>query len=146
MSCKLYESEPEMAEALINKPNVVTRTTHRVNEHELLQRLECLCQTVGVEFPKEAWPKDDRKAYFLLGLCATEDMKDLSLRERLERLDDWARQRILLKPNETLFAKRQVKSQQPIFLAKNPHLKTHMSDKRIRGCGCPNSVRRRQQS
>ena len=135
-----------MAEALINKPNVVTRTTHRVNEHELLQRLECLCQTVGVEFPKEAWPKDDRKAYFLLGLCATEDMKDLSLRERLERLDDWARQRNLLKPNETLFAKRQVKSQQRIFLAKNPHLKTHMSDKRIRGRGCPNSVRRRQQS
>jgi hypothetical protein len=146
MSCKLYESEPEMAEALINKPNVVTRTTHRVNEHELLQRLECLCQTVGVEFPKEAWPKDDRKAYFLLGVCATEDMKDLSLRERLERLDDWARQRSLLKPNETLFAKKQVKAQQPTFLAKTPHLKSHMSDKRIRRSGCPNNVRRWQQS
>ena len=104
MNRKLYESEPEMAEALINKPNLITRTTHRVNEHELLQRLEGLCQTAGVEFPKEAWPKDDRKAYFLLGVCATEDMKDLSLRERLEQLDDWARQRSLLKPNETLFA------------------------------------------
>ena len=95
-----------MAEALINKQNAITRTTHRVNEHELLQRLEGLCQTLGVEFPKEAWPKDDRKAYFLLGVCATEDMKDLGLRERLERLDDWARQRNLLMPNETLFAKR----------------------------------------
>ena len=122
MSCKLYESEPEMAEALINKPNVVTRTTHRVNEHELLQRVECLCQTAGVEFPKEAWPKDDRKAYFMLGVCATEDMKDLSLRERLERLDDWARQRHLLRPNETLFAKKQVKAQQPTFLLKDPHV------------------------
>jgi hypothetical protein len=30
-------------------------------------------------------------------------MKDLSLPERLERLDGWARQRNLLKPNETLF-------------------------------------------
>ena len=141
MSCKLYESEPEMAEVFINKPNVVTRTTHRVNEHELLQRLECLCQTVGVGFPKEAWPKDYRKAYFLLGVCATEDMKDLSPRERLERLDDWARQRSLLKPNETLFATKQVKAQQPTFLAKTPHLKTHISDKRIRGGGCPNNVR-----
>ena len=100
----------------------------------------------GVEFPKEAWPKDDRKAYFLLGICATEDMKDLSLRKRLERLDDWARQRSLLKPNETLFAKQQVKAQQPTFLTKTPHLKTHLSDKRIRGSGCPNNVRRWQQS
>ena len=40
-------------------------------------------------------------------------MKDLSLHERLERLDDWARHRNLLKPNETLFAKKQVKAQQP---------------------------------
>jgi len=31
----------------------------------------------GLEFPKEAWPKDAHKAYFLLGVCATEDMKDL---------------------------------------------------------------------
>ncbi|MGB2662420.1 MAG: hypothetical protein WAK48_00360 [Candidatus Acidiferrum sp.] len=147
MSRKLHESEPEMAEALINKPNILTRTTHRVNEHELLKRLECLCQTVGMEFPKEAWPKDDHKAYFLLGVCATEDMKDLSLRERLERLDDWARQRNLLKPNETLFAKKQVKAQQPTFLAKNPHflLRTHLSDKRDHGSGCTNNVRRRQQ-
>ena len=79
-----------MAETLINKTGVITRTTHRVNEHELLQRLECLCETVGLEFPKEAWPKDDHKASFLLGVCATEDMKDLSLRERLERLDDYS--------------------------------------------------------
>jgi hypothetical protein len=97
-----------------------TITTHRVNEHELLQRLERLCETAGLEFPKEAWPKDDHKAYFLLGLCATEDMKDLGFRERLERLDDWARQRNLLRPNETLFAKKQVKAQQPTFLAKDP--------------------------
>ena len=118
-----------------------TITTHRVHEHELLQRLERLCEAAGLEFPKEAWPKDDHKAYFLLGVCATEDMKDLSLRERLERLDDWARQRNLLRPNETLFAKKQVKAQQPTFLAK-----THMSDKRLRGSGCTNNVRRRQQS
>jgi hypothetical protein len=101
----------------------VRNGTHRVNEHELLHRLECPCQTLGVEFPKEAWPKDDHKAYFPLGVCATEDMKDLSLRERLERLDDWARQRNLLKPNETLFAKKQVKAQQPTFPAKNPHVR-----------------------
>jgi hypothetical protein len=82
------------------------KSTHRIHEHELLQRLERLCETAGLEFPKEAWPKDDRKAYFLLGVCATEDMKNLSLRERLERLDDWARQRNLLRPNETLFAQK----------------------------------------
>jgi hypothetical protein len=109
-----------------------TITTHRVHEHELLQRLERLCETTGLEFPKEAWPKDDHKAYFLLGVCATEDMKDLSLRERLERLDDWARHRNLLRPNETLFAKKQVKAQQPTFLANSRE--------------CPNNVRRRQQS
>ena len=80
------------------------KSTHRVLEHELLQRLERLCETAGLEFPREAWPKDDHKAYFLLGVCAFEDMKNLSIRERLERLDDWARQRNLLKPNETLFA------------------------------------------
>jgi hypothetical protein len=120
------------------------KSTHRVLEPELLQRLERLCETTGLEFPKGSWPKDDHKAYFLLGVCATEDMKDLSLRERLERLDDWARHRNLLRPNETLFAKRQVKAQQPTFLAKN--LKTHMSDRRIRGSGCPNNVRRRQES
>jgi hypothetical protein len=51
-------------------------------------------------------------------------MKGLTLRERLERLDDWARRRNLLKPNETLFAKMH----------------------RIRGSGCFNNVRRRQQS
>ena len=106
MRYKLYESEPEIVETLINKTDVITRVTHRVNEHELLQRLERLCEAAGVEFPKEAWPKDDRKAYFLLGVCATEDMKGLSVRERLERLDDWARQRNLLKPNETLFARK----------------------------------------
>ena len=117
-----------------------TMTTHRVQEHELLQRLERLCETRGLEFPKEAWPQDDHKAYFLLGVCATEDMKGLTLRERLERLDDWARQRNLLRPNETLFAKKQVKAQQPTIL-----LKTHMSDKLIRGRGCPNNVRRLQQ-
>jgi hypothetical protein len=109
-----------------------TITTRRVHEHELLQRLERLCETTGLEFPKEAWPKDDHKAYFLLGVCATEDMKDLSLRERLERLDDWARHRNLLRPNETLFAKKQVKAQQPTFLANSRE--------------CPNNVRRRQQS
>ena len=95
-----------MAEVLINRPKITTRITHRVIEHELLQRLERLCEAAGVEFPKEAWPKDNRKAYFLLGVCATEDMRGLSLPERLERLDDWARQRSLLKPNETLFAKQ----------------------------------------
>jgi hypothetical protein len=83
----------------------ITRT-HRVQEHLLLQRLERLCETAGLKFPKEAWPKDDHKAYFLLGVCVTEDMKGLSLLERLERLDDWARQRNLLKPNETLFSQR----------------------------------------
>ena len=117
-----------------------TMTTHRVQEHELLQRLERLCEAAGLEFPKETWPKDDHKAYFLLGVCAAEDMKGLTLRERLERLDDWARQRNLLRPNETLFAKKQVKAQQPTIL-----LKTHMSDKLIRGRGCPNNVRRLQQ-
>jgi hypothetical protein len=81
-------------------------TTHRVQEHELLQRLELLCETAGLEFPKDAWPKDDHKAYFLLGVCVTEDVKDLSLPERLERLDDWARRHNLLKPNETLFARK----------------------------------------
>jgi hypothetical protein len=81
-------------------------TTHRVDEHELLSRLERFYESAGLEFPPEAWPRDDRKAYFLLGLCATEDMKDLSLRERLTQLDSWARQRDLLKPNETLFARR----------------------------------------
>jgi hypothetical protein len=81
-------------------------TTHRVQEHELLKRLEHFCKRAGLEFPTDSWPKDDRKAYFLLGLCAAEDMKDLGFRERLARLDDWARQRDLLKPNETLFAKR----------------------------------------
>jgi hypothetical protein len=80
--------------------------THRIQEHELLQRLENLCKTRGLEFPREAWPKDDHKAYFLLGVCATEDMPKLSLRERLEQLDYWARQRNLLKPNETLFARK----------------------------------------
>jgi hypothetical protein len=103
---KLYESEPEMAETSINRTGCITRMTHRVNEHELLQRLECLCEITGLEFPKEAWPKDDHKAYFLLGVCATEDMKGLSFGERLERLDDWARQRSLLRPNETLFSQR----------------------------------------
>ena len=90
----------------INKKKETTTTTHRVQEHELLRRLELLCETAGLEFPEDAWPKDDHKAYFLLGVCVTEDMKDLSLPERLERLDDWARQRNLLKPNETLFARR----------------------------------------
>jgi hypothetical protein len=130
-----------MAEVLVNRPKIITRITHRVIEHELLQRLERLCEAAGVEFPKEAWPKDDRKAYFLLGVCAAEDMKGLSLPERLERLDDWARQRNLLRPNETLFAKKQVKAQQPTVL-----LRTYMSDKRIRGNGCPNNVRRHQRS
>ena len=106
MRYKLYESEPEMAGTLINRTGVITRMTHRVNERELLQRLECLCEITGLESPKEAWPKDDHKAYFLLGVCATEDMKGFSLRERLERLDDWARQRSLLRPNETLFSRR----------------------------------------
>jgi hypothetical protein len=97
------EASPKMIS--INKKETTT-TTHRVQEHELLRRLELLCETAGFEFPKNAWPKDDHKAYFLLGVCVTEDMKDLSLAERLERLDDWARQRNLLRPNETLFARR----------------------------------------
>jgi hypothetical protein len=86
--------------------NITTTTTHRVHEQELLKRLERFCESAGLEFPKEAWPKDDRKAYFLLGVCATEDMKNLTFYERLERLDSWARQRNLITPNETLFAKR----------------------------------------
>jgi hypothetical protein len=81
-------------------------TTHRVQEHDLLKRLEHFCKRAGLEFPTDASPKDDRKAYFIFGLCATEDMKDLGFRERLARLDDWARQHDLLKPNETLFATR----------------------------------------
>jgi hypothetical protein len=100
------KAKSKMPVTSINTTDITTRT-HRVHEHELLQRLELLCETAGLEFPKEAWPKDDRKAYFLLGVCAAEDMKNLSLRERLERLDDWARQRNLLRPNETLFAKPQ---------------------------------------
>jgi hypothetical protein len=31
-----------------------TKTTHRVHEHELLQRLERLCENAGLEFPKVA--------------------------------------------------------------------------------------------
>jgi hypothetical protein len=73
-------------------------------------------QTAGLEFPTDAWPKDDRKAYFMLGVCATEDMKDLGFHERLARLDDWARQHDLLKPNETLFAKRRRKLDYGHFL------------------------------
>jgi hypothetical protein len=42
-------------------------TTHRVREHELLKRLEHFCKRAGLEFPTDAWPKDDRKAHFLLG-------------------------------------------------------------------------------
>jgi hypothetical protein len=91
--------------ATANKKGPVPKT-HRVQEHELLQRLEFLCKTMGLEFPKEAWPKDDHKAYFLLGVCASEDMQNLSIREKLERLDQWARHRNLLKSNETLFARR----------------------------------------
>ena len=92
--------------------NIRVTMTHRVHEQELLKRLERFCESAGLEFPKEAWPKDDRKAYFLLGLCATEDMKDLTLCERIERLDTWARRRNLLMPNETLFARsrRQARS------------------------------------
>jgi hypothetical protein len=125
-----------MAETLINKTDFIKRTTHRVNEHELLQRLECLCETAGVEFPKEAWPKDDRKAYFLLGVCATEDMKDLSLRERLERLDDWARQRSLLKPNETLFAKHGVRLDNKDFQVT---LRSNHRPRKTVDCGTPAS-------
>jgi hypothetical protein len=78
-SQRRYESE---AQNVVNQEED-TMTTHRVHEHELLQRLERLCEAAGLEFPKEAWPKDDHKAYFLLGVCATEDMKGLSLCERL---------------------------------------------------------------
>ena len=97
----------------INKKK--TTRTHRVLEQELLKRLERFCEIEGLEFPKEAWPQDDRKAYFLLGVCATTDMKNLSFRERLERLDNWARQRNLLNPNETLFATKcsQIGSKKP---------------------------------
>ena len=34
----------------INKKNETTTTTHRVQEHELLRRLELLCETGGLEF------------------------------------------------------------------------------------------------
>jgi hypothetical protein len=91
--------------AVLNMDFTVT-TTHRVLEQELLKRLERFCESAGLEFPEEAWPKDDRKAYFLLGVCATKDMKNLTFYETLERLDSWARRRNLLMPNETLFAKR----------------------------------------
>jgi hypothetical protein len=84
----------------------ISPITHRVLECELLRRLESLCEAAGLEFPREAWPKDDRKAYLLLGLCAADEMKDFCLRARLERLEDWARQRNLLMPNETLFARK----------------------------------------
>jgi hypothetical protein len=84
------EASPKMTS--INKKKGTNGTTHRVQEHELLRRLELVCETAGLEFPREAWPKDDHKAYFLLGVCATEDMKDLSFPERLEQLDDWARE------------------------------------------------------
>jgi hypothetical protein len=104
MQYRRYESEGKM-------PSITT--THRVQEHLLLQRLESLCETAGLEFPKEAWPKDDHKAYFLLGVCVTEDMKGLSLLKRLEQLDDWARQRNLLKPNETLFSQQRSQSGKP---------------------------------
>ena len=86
--------------------NITVTRTHRVLEQELLKRLERFCESAGLEFPQEAWPKDDRKAYFLLGVCATEDMKNLTFYERLERLDSWARRCNLLMPNETLFANR----------------------------------------
>ena len=56
-------------------------------------------------------------------------------------LDDWARQRNLLRPNETLFAKKQMKAQQLTVL-----LRTYMSDKRIRGSGCPIMFDSRHQS
>ena len=86
--------------------NMTVTPTHRVLEQELLKRLERFCESSGLEFPQEAWPKDDRKAYFLLGVCATKDMKNLTFYEILERLDCWARRRNLLMSNETLFAKR----------------------------------------
>jgi hypothetical protein len=75
------EASPKMTS--INKKKETTTTTHRVQEHELLRRLELLCETAGLEFPKDAWPKDDHKAYFLLGVCVTEDMKDLRGRARI---------------------------------------------------------------
>ena len=37
----------------VNKKDTI-RHTHRINECELLQRLERLCETAGLEFPKEA--------------------------------------------------------------------------------------------
>jgi hypothetical protein len=86
--------------------NITVANTHRVLEQELLKRLERFCESAGLEFPREAWPKDDRKAYFLLGVCATRDMKNLTFYETLERLDSWARRRNLLMPNETLFARK----------------------------------------
>ncbi len=80
-----------------------SQKTHSIQEYLLRQRLERLCEPAGLEFPKETWPKDGHKEYFLLGLCETEDMKDLTI---LERLEGWARQRNLLKPDETLFAEQ----------------------------------------
>ena len=62
-------------------------------------------------------------------------MKDLSLRERLERLVDWARQRNLLRPNETLFAKKQVEGATTNISAKSPPVRQANSR------GCPNNVR-----
>jgi hypothetical protein len=95
----------EVLMAVLNM-NITVTTTHRVLAQELLKRLERFCESAGLEFPEEAWPKDDRKAYLLLGVCATEDMNDLTFYERLEPLDSWACWRNLLMPNETLFAKR----------------------------------------
>jgi hypothetical protein len=61
--------------------NIAVTPTHRVLEQELLKRLERFCESAGLEFPLEAWPKDERKAYFLPGVCATKDMKTLTFYE-----------------------------------------------------------------
>jgi hypothetical protein len=39
--------------------NITVTPSHRVLEHELLKRLERFCESAGLEFPEEAWPKDD---------------------------------------------------------------------------------------
>jgi hypothetical protein len=41
--------------------HITDTRTHRVLEQELLKRLERFCESAGLEFPQEAWPKDDRK-------------------------------------------------------------------------------------
>jgi hypothetical protein len=64
-------------------------------------------------------------------------MKGLSLLERLERLDDWARQHNLLKPNETPFAQQQGRTMERFAL----HIVGGVSSKpELTTCTAPRSA------